>query len=271
MLPIVLGVDEQYLGTYMPTVLNAHQNIANNDVLIKFSSMIGLPKADVTHLSPAGLVLHGGVIFDVMTCLLDSLSATTFSLNLKINLEGAFDNTTGTMKNDLFQQELLPGMRFTNPGPGLETPAGQPYFIPPWNYPGTECHCFSNADYNLASVDWVLVSLRTGLDSSTVVYKAAAVVLEDGSVDFLQDRYYLGANTGPFYILVEHRNHIGALSQSPVALQNGLLTYDFTTQNSYVPAGGGFGQKQLQSSLWGMYAADGNQVFDLVSYDINSY
>lgn len=70
-LPVVTGVDEQHPSVInIPTVLNAHKEIASNDHFITFTSMIGLPKADVTHLTPAGLVTHGRIIYDAMTCLL---------------------------------------------------------------------------------------------------------------------------------------------------------------------------------------------------------
>ena len=65
-LPILLSVDEKffiYSGHEQPEILNAHQNIALNDDTIKFTSMYGFPKADYTHLTPAGLVMHGESIF----------------------------------------------------------------------------------------------------------------------------------------------------------------------------------------------------------------
>ncbi len=66
-LPILLGVDEQYfnlIGHEQPEILNAHQDIALNDNTIKFTSMYGYPKADVTHLTPSGLISHGEDLFN---------------------------------------------------------------------------------------------------------------------------------------------------------------------------------------------------------------
>lgn len=66
-LPIILGVDEQYFdleGHQQPAILNAHQALALSDDKIKFTSMYGYPKADITHLTPAGLIQHGKGIFD---------------------------------------------------------------------------------------------------------------------------------------------------------------------------------------------------------------
>ena len=63
-LPIILGIDEQHqFVRRRPTVLNTHRSTAANDSKIEFTSMIGLPKADPTHLTPAGLITHGTRIF----------------------------------------------------------------------------------------------------------------------------------------------------------------------------------------------------------------
>ena len=70
-LPIILGVDEQHPNMVAhPGVLNAHENIDENDDNLKFTSMYGLQKADVSHLTPAGLIIHGEQIFDTYTLLL---------------------------------------------------------------------------------------------------------------------------------------------------------------------------------------------------------
>ena len=72
-LPTILGVDEQFfnlVGHERHQILNAHQDIALNDETIKFTSMYGYPKADVTHLTPAGLITHGEDLFDSFQLLL---------------------------------------------------------------------------------------------------------------------------------------------------------------------------------------------------------
>ena len=71
-LPIILGVDEQhYWVVKQPAVLDAHKSIARNDDQIKFTSMYSLPKADGTHLTPAGLMTHGEQIFEALEPLLE--------------------------------------------------------------------------------------------------------------------------------------------------------------------------------------------------------
>ncbi|MCG8322948.1 MAG: hypothetical protein MI921_25835 [Cytophagales bacterium] len=62
-LKVILGVDEQHSWvSERPIVVEAQKNIAALDPNISFTSMIGLPKADATHLTPHGLVEHEKII-----------------------------------------------------------------------------------------------------------------------------------------------------------------------------------------------------------------
>ena len=62
-LKVILGVDDQHAWvSERPIVVEAQKNIAALDPNISFTSMIGLPKADATHLTPSGLVEHGKII-----------------------------------------------------------------------------------------------------------------------------------------------------------------------------------------------------------------
>ncbi|MEX0882736.1 MAG: sialate O-acetylesterase, partial [Cyclobacteriaceae bacterium] len=64
-LKIILGVDEQHQYVKeRPVVVQAQKKLAAEDTTIVFTSMIGLSKADATHLTPEGLVAHGKRIFD---------------------------------------------------------------------------------------------------------------------------------------------------------------------------------------------------------------
>ena len=63
-LPIILGLDEQHTWIKaFPKVLEAQQQIAKEDRRITFTSMVGLEKADETHLTPRGLEEHGVRLF----------------------------------------------------------------------------------------------------------------------------------------------------------------------------------------------------------------
>jgi len=67
-LKILLGVDEQFSESGVPIfidkIVESQKNIANNDSNIGFTSMLGLPKADNTHLTSQGVIVQGVRVFD---------------------------------------------------------------------------------------------------------------------------------------------------------------------------------------------------------------
>ncbi|MFT6933703.1 MAG: hypothetical protein ACJAUQ_000079 [Maribacter sp.] len=69
-LKVILGVDEQHsFVNKRPLVIKAQKQIAQNDRNIIYTTMYGLPKADGTHLTPAGLIEHGYRIFNAFKVL----------------------------------------------------------------------------------------------------------------------------------------------------------------------------------------------------------
>lgn len=63
-LKVILGMDENHPDVIKrPVVVNAQKQLAQEDSTIIYSSMSGLSKADVTHLTPEGLIKHGKLIF----------------------------------------------------------------------------------------------------------------------------------------------------------------------------------------------------------------
>jgi Carbohydrate esterase, sialic acid-specific acetylesterase/Chitobiase/beta-hexosaminidase C-terminal domain/F5/8 type C domain/Secretion system C-terminal sorting domain len=76
-LPFVVGVDEQFPGDFITTVVQAQKNIVANIPKVAFTSMIGLPKADYTHLTSAGVITQGTRVYDSYTTLFANPSAFT--------------------------------------------------------------------------------------------------------------------------------------------------------------------------------------------------
>ncbi len=180
-----------------------------------------------------------------------SPSTASVCLNVALFLEGPYAGNQ-SMTTKLNQQGLLPGQTPTS-SLGIPTPAGQPYSATPWNYAGSE----TVTSYTSNAVDWVLVSLRTGPQSAaTTVFRTAAILLSNGNVSFIAACPVLPINQS-YYIAVEHRNHVGAVSHQAIAVSNNTLTYNFSTQQSYIPVGSpANGQKQLAAGIYGLYAAD---------------
>ncbi len=178
----------------------------------------------------------------------------SISLDIRVCLEGPMILSSQTMISFLQQLNLLP--------------AGQPYNVAPWNYMGSEGQGWTSSDYPANAVDWVLVSFRTGLTKSTEVVSTAAVLLNDGSLMFPNPRALLASMGNSFYIVIQHRNHLGIISAAPISSVNDVLTHDFSLEDSY-PFGSG--QKELAPGLWAMFAGDGNQIDDPNGYDINGW
>jgi len=64
-LPVVLGVDEQHPWVKNhPVVVESQKQIAASDSCEVFTSMIGLPKMDASHLTPQGLEQHGKLVLE---------------------------------------------------------------------------------------------------------------------------------------------------------------------------------------------------------------
>ncbi len=183
-------------------------------------------------------------------------------------LEGPYDSTTTEMTTALgATRGLLPGQ---TPVSNLitPTPPGQPYNAAPWNYTGTEGATWTDADYTGDEVDWVLVSFRTAIEKNTQVAQGAALLHKDGSLHF-PDRCVLNSALGvtSAYIIIEHRNHVAAMSPQAIPISNGIFSYDFRWSNSYTASGTGFGQKQTSTGEWLMFTGDSDQS-DFPSYDI---
>ncbi len=178
-------------------------------------------------------------------------STAAVCLNVALFLEGPY-NGSQTMTTRLNQQGLLPGQTPTSPF-GVATPPGQPYSIAPWNYAGSE----TVSSYAPNVVDWVLVSLRTSPQNpAATVFRTAALLLSDGTVSTLVACPVLGINQS-YYVVAEHRNHMGVASHQAVSVINNTITYNFKTQQSYLPPGSpANGQKQIGVGTYGMYSTD---------------
>ena len=104
-------------------------------------------------------------------------------------------------------------------------------------------------------MDWILVSLRTNINSSSEVFKAACLLLKNGTVQFINDEVCSLAEI-PYYIVVQHRNHLPAMTESAISISNGMLSYDFTSNQRYVDEFGlGIGQNlNINTSGQDVYA-----------------
>ncbi|GAB2782066.1 hypothetical protein GCM10027275_27370 [Rhabdobacter roseus] len=191
------------------------------------------------------------------------LAPSAVALQLRVFLEGPYRSNTGLMITGLNQRGLLPGQTPVNIH-ATPTPPGQPYGGSPWSYFGPE----TQSTYATTVVDWVLVSLRATTSVQSTLYRTAALLHNNGWITFVGSGPALDPQQS-YYVVVEHRNHLGVLSHQAVPVQNGTLTYDFTAQDTYTATTPvSMGQKQI-GSIFAMLAGDGDKSLPNQNFDIN--
>jgi|GEM_PF-1768865 len=172
------------------------------------------------------------------------VNSRPITLNVQVNLEGAFDLSTQTMLNEIQTRAVLPE-------------GGQPYNTAPWSYNGMEGIGWQINDYPANTVDWVLLSFRTSLQPSTEIAKRAAVLLTDGTL-YGMPSIQVENGTNSLFVVVEHRNHLPVMSAQAIPISSNSLSYDFRQTAGYL-GNSGFSQKQLMGGSWAMYASNADQ------------
>ena len=176
---------------------------------------------------------------------------TAVTAKIMVFLEGPYTNNV--MSTALSNNSLVP--------------TSQPYNTQPWNYSGGET--VSNVPTNV--VDWVLLELRSGTSASMVVARRAAFLRNDGMVVDLNGQtgiLFPGVQSGQYYIVIRHRNHLAIMSRNSVLLTDSSSIYDFTTSEN--KAYGNQPMKSLGSGKFGLFAADGNANGSVNNSDYNS-
>ncbi len=174
-------------------------------------------------------------------------------VQVKLLLEGLYDESTQTMRKTLNDNGLLP--------------LQQPYNGAPFNHDGTETVAALPADV----VDWVLLELRDAEDLNLVVARKAVLLRENGFVveaDGIPGVVFDGVTDGSYHLAVFHRNHLGIISSEPILVNAPSFIYDFTKSDLAVS-----GEEQLKKvgTAWCLMAgdADGNNLID--NRDFNIY
>ncbi len=170
---------------------------------------------------------------------------TSITFDVKIFLEGAYQPSTDNMATAI--NAILP----------LSQPYDSTLFDgTQLDYDGLE----SVLTMPTNIVDWVLVQLRTGnpanppMDS---VATRAALLKSDGTIvdtSGIGAVRFPGQPDGNYYLVVFHRNHLGVMTPSAVALSSSSAHYDFTTAGS--KAFGSDPMKEVELGVWGLYAAE---------------
>ena len=193
---------------------------------------------------------------------LDQLDEYTMSegllkLNAKALLAGTY-NSSGLMKDDLRVGNYLPT---TEPYNGLG-----------FSHNGNECvfDGVFNVTNNDAIVDWVLLELRDKNDASNVITSRAALIQKDGDIVDVDGESSVIFNATPddYYLVVQHRNHLGVMSSSTISLSTTAITYDFTTSFANT-TGANNGILDLGDGYFALYSGDADVNGQVQNTDIS--
>ncbi len=169
------------------------------------------------------------------------------AINIKALLEGPYQGS-GLMGDALRSALLLPlgepytALGFTQVGGGGEAMGASVLTVTGDN----------------AIVDWVLVELRSAINSSQVVSTRCGLLQRDGDIVATDgaSSLVLTAIPGNYYVAVRHRNHMGIMTASPMALSGAALPIDFRLPGT--PVWGTQSRKDLGD---GLHALWGGNVF----------
>jgi hypothetical protein len=139
--------------------------------------------------------------------------------DVKVILDGPFDSGSGLMSDALRAGGLLPvtepftslGFTHVNGGGGETVTTGM----------------LQTTGAN-APVDWVLLELRNASNPAQVLATRSALVTRNGNVvSGSGGTVRFNLLDGNYHLAVRHRNHLGCMTASPIALNSGIATVDF--------------------------------------------
>ena len=123
---------------------------------------------------------------------------------------------------------------------------------------------------NKAVVDWVWVELRDANNKNTVIAGQSALILRDGTVtstDGVSPLVFDKAAAN-YYVAVNHRNHLGVLTASAIALTPSNTTVNFT--NNINAIAGGTNGVATVNGRYTLIAGDFNGNGQVQTSDVNS-
>ena len=148
------------------------------------------------------------------------LSEQLVALLVRALLGGPFDPLTGLQHDSLRTKGLLPSV--------------EPYTLLGYDLPGGGGEFIQGGTLSVtgpdAPVDWVVVELRAPQQPSQITAARCLLLQRDGDVvdPVTGGTAYFTAPPGDHYISIRHRNHLGAMTALPVALDLAGPLVDFS-------------------------------------------
>jgi len=140
-----------------------------------------------------------------------SVGVGDVKLTAKAFLTGSYIASSGTMTDNL--RLILP----------LTQPYGKGQYTD-FSHPGADEITFSSVlavSGSNAIVDWVFIELRDKNNSANVLYNRSGLIQKDGDivdVDGFSCLTFFGVPADNYYVAIRHRNHLGVMTASTIAL-----------------------------------------------------
>jgi len=174
----------------------------------------------------SGRVMIGGSFNSIAgtsrTCIarISNTNMAVLPVNAKVMLEGPFDLLLGTMHDSLRTKGVIP-LSEPYSSVGSSTISNEGAVIDPTVLQSTGPN---------AVVDWILVELRSAQLPAQILQAQAALLQRDGdivSVDGVSPLQFVNL-PGNYHIAIRHRNHLGVMTASPIALNTYPVNIDLT-------------------------------------------
>lgn len=183
----------------------------------------------------------------------DALNA----VNITTLLVGAMPAAGSTMTSDL--QNYFGG------NSGL-LPSTSPYGAPTSTYANINNPAGSAGQVT----DWVKVEVRSESNPSTILETRSLLLKNTGQiVDPVGKIPYFKESTSPIQLTIQHRNHLGIMSNPIASFSGATVAYDFTTGLAQAYNAGGDPVQMIQkNSEWCMIYGDINSDLSVDAIDI---
>ncbi len=155
------------------------------------------------------------------TCVCAGTPTSGITVAVKGLLDGPLNSGTGIMDDGLRSPLIIPAaepytaLGFTQVGGGGETANPSVFTV----------------TGNNAIVDWVLIELRNSANNTQVVRTRCGLLQRDGDVVDVNGTSPLTfpVAAGNYFVAMRHRNHLGIMTNTAVALSSSPATVDFTS------------------------------------------
>ncbi len=206
--------------------------------------------------------------FDNIPDYLDPEITPFVRVQIKTLLQGPYNRSTGLMTSNLNSLGYLP---VNQPYQSLNASFGytsSPDSVSPFSYSGKETLSATvkagAGDKSL--IDWMLIEIRDTANPAKRVAMFAGMLLSNGDIvnaaTGASTLIIHGVQPGNYYLALAHRNHMGIMTATPVALSTTVSAYDFTKETT---ATYGYAARVINNSVAMMRGGDINNSNTLIT------